>query len=183
MRQIREQVGPSYQESAHRRPAWQEELRKEIHPEELPIGQKRSEILNLLEAGWESGTDMALVQGETGSGKSVLLPGMIREKLQERGLPMKVLDIQPRIDAARDISRAIAAVEDLSWGEQGIVGCSTSESKEISRNSEVAVVTTGIALRYLSDILKKSDSADFNPEFGAIIVDEFHENSVEYHLI
>ena len=161
---------------------WQTRLKERIKPAELPIGKRREEILTLIDKTLGE-KNVALIQGETGSGKSILLPGMLREKLLERELSPKTLVIQPRRDAAMNVSRGISAVEGLSWGERGIVGCSTSEAKEVNKDSEILVVTTGIALRYLSEILQKTRNEDYSPDFGAVIVDEFHENSVEYHLI
>ncbi|MBP6889729.1 MAG: DEAD/DEAH box helicase [Candidatus Moranbacteria bacterium] len=168
----------------NRHDVWRQELRGKIHPENLPVAQRRGDIQKLIQTEITPGNGgVVLIQGETGSGKSILLPGILREALQSQHLPLKTLVVQPRRDAALNVSRAIAAVEDLSWGESGIVGCSTSEAKEVGKFSEIPVVTTGVALRYLSRWLEHSENTDFKPEFGAIMVDEFHENSIEYHLI
>ncbi len=162
-----------------------ERLRQNIRPEDLPVGQNRENILALMlsEMAFETGEGVILIQGQTGSGKSVLLPGMLREALAQRNLPPNILVVQPRRDAALNTSQAVAAVEGLSWGKDGIVGCSTSETAEVGKISEIPVVTTGVALRYLSDWLKRSEDSRFVQHFGAILVDEFHENSIEYHLI
>ena len=59
------------------------------------------------------------------------------------------------------------------------MGCATSESKETGFHTEVSVVTTGIALRYLSEMVRNVMEGNNSPEdIGAIMVDEFHENSL-----
>jgi ATP-dependent helicase HrpA len=162
----------------------QQKLRERIHPEQLPVFLKKSEIMRLLDTAF-SENKTVLLQGETGSGKSVLLPGMIRELFQQHEVQAKkIISIQPRRDAAFLVSKAVAAIEDVSWGENGIVGCSTSEAKESGYHTEVSIVTTDIALRYLSEMVRNVLQGNKSKEdIGAIIVDEFHENSVDYHLI
>ncbi len=161
-----------------------ERLEQFIVPRELPIGQERERVMQLLRDAVESSKNIVLIQGETGSGKSVLLPGMVREILKECNLPRKQFSVQPRIAAAHGISEAIAAVEDMPWGRNGAVGTATSEARETSSRTEISVVTTGVALRYLSEMVKASgEDPSYTPPYGAIIVDEFHEGSVDYHLI
>ncbi|QQS21215.1 MAG: DEAD/DEAH box helicase [Candidatus Moraniibacteriota bacterium] len=162
-------------------PAWQEDLRRKIRPEALPVGERREEISDLIKLSLEE-QKVCLIQGETGSGKSILLPGMVYEQLERSPLPSRVLVVQPRRDAALNVSRAVSAVQKKSWGRNGAVGCATSETKEANSSSEITVVTTGIAIRYLSEMIKDIEQGK-RPRFGGIMVDEFHENSVEYHMI
>jgi ATP-dependent helicase HrpB len=68
----------------------------------------------------------------------------------------------------------MAALADEELG--GTIGFSTSEIKAVRSNSQISVITPGIFLRHLmSGDLRAS-------EVGAIIVDELHEGSIDYHL-
>ncbi len=149
------------------------ELRRRIEAQDLPVREQ----LHILEDGLESCLDrkgMLLLQGETGSGKSVYSPVAMRRVLTKRGLQDRTVMLQPRKDATSGVARATSAVmgEQLGRG----VGFSTSEARTVDSRSALAVVTPGIFLRYLmrGDLTKE--------KVGAIIVDEMHEGSIDYHL-
>ena len=156
-------------------PEHQQELRRRIEAQDLPIREQIEELTDLIEYAIHAGDPMVLLQGETGSGKSVYSPVAVRTALKRSGLMDRVVMIQPRRDAARGIARANAAVTGEQLGKG--VGFSTSEGKTVSRNAHLAVVTSGIGVRYAIEGGLRKDNV------GAVIVDEIHEGSVEYHLL
>ncbi len=160
-----------------------EKISSYINPDKLPIGMEREKIVGMIEEAMNSGENIVLIQGKTGSGKSVLLSGMLLEALRKSGKKEKILEIQPRRDASLSVSEAVAAVEKMSWGKKGEVGVSTSEISNVNEKSKVSVVTTGVALKYLIEMLVKAEKGEREFSFDGIIVDEFHENTIDYHII
>lgn len=151
-----------------------EVLRELIEAQHLPVAEHLDELKDRIKASIQ-GDGIMLLQGETGSGKSVYSPVAIREALRELGLPDRMIVMQPRRDATYLISGAVAAVMGEKLGEG--VGFSTSEAKGVMPDTPVKVVTSGIFLRYL---LEGNIDAE---HIGAIMLDEIHENSIEYHLV
>lgn len=150
------------------------ELRERIEAQHLPVAERMGELEQSIREAME-GSGILILQGETGSGKSVYTPLALRKILHERGFPDRIFDMQPRRDATYLIAEAGAAVmgEELGKG----VGYSTSEVKAVESDSAVQVMTSGILLRRLKEGLVDANSV------GAIILDEVHENSIEYHLV
>lgn len=154
-------------------PARQRELKREIENQELPVREHLPELTQaIVESIMRKG--ILLLQGETGSGKSIYSPIAMRKALRELGLPDRIIMMQPRRDAAKGIARATAAVSGEQLGEG--VGYSTSEAKMINFKTAVGIVTPGVFLRYLMD-------GNINKaQIGAVIIDELHEGNIEYHL-
>lgn len=151
-----------------------EQLRQSIDSQTLPVHERREELVErLIDAHKRDG--ILLLQGETGSGKSIYSPGAVREALRRLGLKDRLIMMQPRKDAATSIATAVAAVEHGHLGHD--IGCSTSELKLLGRDTAIGVVTSGIFLRYLTSGALTKDKV------GAIILDEIHEGSIEYHLV
>ena len=154
-----------------------EKIRHTIEKQNLPVKNKAEELKQQLEKTWlEANKNFFLLQGETGSGKSVYGPIAINELLKSKGLNPRVRVMQPRRDAASNITTAIAAVT----GEDRIgdrVGFATSEFKAVRSDTEIGISTPGIFLRHLinNELTKE--------EIGALVIDEIHEGSVEYHLV
>ncbi|MFA5187963.1 MAG: DEAD/DEAH box helicase [Patescibacteria group bacterium] len=152
---------------------YQERLKQIIESQPLPIKEKFGELVNRLSNAFK--LDKAfLLQGETGSGKSVYSPLAILEALKILNLPEKVVVMQPRRDACRNVARAIAALTDSNLG--GEVGFSTSEEKKFNDQTKIRVVTPGIFNQYLANGELTKDKV------GAVLIDEMHEASSEYHL-
>ncbi|OGH84968.1 MAG: hypothetical protein A2493_01735 [Candidatus Magasanikbacteria bacterium RIFOXYC12_FULL_33_11] len=151
----------------------QKELRRSIESQNLPVNERKEEVIQtIIESARRNGT--VLLQGETGSGKSIYSPLAMREALKRLHLPDRIVMMQPRRDAASGISRAVAAVSGEELGKG--VGFSTSEMKGLHSDTAIKIVTPGIFLRYLQNnkLTKR--------EIGALILDEIHEGSIEYHL-
>jgi len=151
----------------------QDALRRRIESQDLPVRERLTELVSAIIASADrKGT--VLLQGETGSGKSIYSPVAVRQALRELNLPDRTMMMQPRRDAARGVARAVAAILREELGKE--VGFSTSEAKEIEHDTKTGIVTPGIFLRYLKEggLTKK--------DVGCLIVDELHEGSIEYHL-
>lgn len=149
-------------------------LKRRIASHDLPIRTKLEELENGIE-GAMGRSRVFLLLGETGSGKSIYSPLAVRNVLKKLGLPDKIIILQPRKDAAKGVAEAHAAVTDGELGRD--VGYSTSETKMVERDTPVRVVTSGILPRYLfSETVDKENT-------GAIILDEVHEGSLDYHYV
>src|SRR6478609_8119039 len=84
------------------------------YPPDLPISSRREEIVETLRR-----SQVLIVAGETGSGKTTQLPKMCLEAgLAQRG---KIGCTQPRRVAAMSISRRVAEELKVFWGRE--VGC------------------------------------------------------------
>lgn len=149
-------------------------LKKKIESHDIPIRSRLEEVeARVEEAIGHSG--MFLLLGETGSGKSIYSPLAVRKVLKKLGLPDKIIVLQPTKDAAKGVAVAHCAVTEGELGRD--VGYSTSETKMVERDTPVRVVTSGILPRYLFN-----GTVD-NTNTGAIILDEVHAGSIDYHYV
>lgn len=104
----------------------------------------------------------------TGSGKSTTLPGWMAEECSK-----PVLVVEPRRVACRSLASYLS---ELAGEEVGrTYGYRVRFDESFSKDTKVLFVTTGVALQ----ILAGKEWRDF----GAILVDEFHERSWEVDLI
>ncbi len=149
-------------------------LKKKIESHDLPIRSRLEEVETRVEEAMAR-SGMFLLLGETGSGKSIYSPVAVRNVLKKLGLPDKIIILQPRKDAAKGVAEAHCAVTEGALGRD--VGYSTSETKMVDRDTPVRVVTSGILPRYLFN-----GTVD-NSNTGAIILDEVHEGSIDYHYV
>ena len=107
-----------------------------------------------------------IVTAETGSGKTTQLPQI----LSKHGINGTILVLEPRRLAARLVARRVAGEMGTQLGE--IVGFRTRFESAWSANTRIGFVTEGVFLRMLL--------AD--PQLrgvGVVIVDEFHERSLQ----
>ncbi len=137
------------------------------YPEELPISAKREEILAALR-----GSQVVIVAGETGSGKTTQLPKLCLEAgLAEHG---KIGCTQPRRVAALSISRRVAEELNVPWGRE--VGCKMRFADDTVAETRIKFMTDGILLAELQS----------DPElrtYSAIIIDEAHERSLNIDFL
>ncbi len=112
-----------------------------------------------------------IVTAPPGSGKTTLVPAAVLDDLPAG---KKVVLIQPRRLAARAVARRIAQLRGSRLG--GEVGYQVRFDSCVSRETRLAVVTTGILLRRLVDDIAVDD-------VGAVVLDEFHERTVEMDLV
>ena len=127
----------------------------------LPIQLVRDQLIAALgQAG------RLIVTAETGSGKTTQLPQI----LPKHGINGTILVLEPRRLAARLVARRVAGEMGTQLGE--LVGFRTRFESAWSANTRIGFVTEGVFLRMLL--------AD--PQLrgvGAVIVDEFHERSLQ----
>ncbi len=126
----------------------------------LPIDVLRGELLQTLERG------PVVVSAPTGSGKSTQVP---------RWCPGPVLVVEPRRVACRTLAARVADLEGCKVG--GRVGYHVRDDVCRGPKTEIVFVTPGVALLELASGRAGSD------RYKTIIVDEFHERSLDLDLL
>src|SRR3954447_16776850 len=107
------------------------------YPPDLPVSTRREEIVVELRR-----SQVVIVAGETGSGKTTQLPKMCLEAgLAERG---RIRGTQPRRVAALSVSRRVAEELKVTWGRE--VGCKMRFSDDTGRETRIKFMTDGILL-------------------------------------
>jgi len=142
-------------------------LPKCTYPQELPISQRRDELLATIRDN-----QVVVVAGETGSGKSTQLPKICLDAGFGRG--GLIGHTQPRRIAARSVAARIADELEQKLGKS--VGYSVRFDNQISDTTSVKVMTDGILLAELQR----------DPEllaYDCIIVDEAHERSLNIDFL
>jgi ATP-dependent helicase HrpB len=134
-------------------------------PTDLPVAGVVADVVKA------SRTGAVVVTAPPGSGKTMLVPAAVLDDLPA---DRKVVLIQPRRLAARAVARRIAQLRGGQVG--GEVGYQVRFDACVGRDTRLVVVTTGILLRRLID-----DIAIEN--VGAVVLDEFHERTVEMDLV
>lgn len=129
----------------------------------LPIDGVLPELLAALESA-----PCAVLEAPTGAGKTTRVP----PALLDAGYgPVVVLE--PRRLAARAAARWIARERGARLG--GEVGYQVRFDSQRSRETRLVVVTEGILLRMLQD-------DPFLEGYGVVVIDEFHERSLQADL-
>jgi ATP-dependent helicase HrpB len=112
-----------------------------------------------------------VVTAPPGSGKTMLVPAAILEDLPPG---QKLVLLQPRRLAARAVARRIAQLRNSRVGDE--VGYHVRFDAQLTRDTRLIVATTGILLRrMLGDIGLDG--------IGAVVLDEFHERTIEMDLL
>src|SRR3954470_17590561 len=112
-----------------------------------------------------------VVTAPPGSGKTMLVPAAVLDDLPA---PQKVILIQPRRLAARAVARRIALLRGCRVGDE--VGYQVRFDRQAGRDTRLLVVTTGILLKRLLDDVALEDTS-------AVVIDEFHERTIEMDLV
>ncbi len=137
------------------------------YPEDLPISGRKDDILAALAA-----SQVLVVAGETGSGKSTQLPKMCLEA--GRGLTGMIGHTQPRRIAARSIAERVAEELEADFGQA--VGYKVRFTDHVGDATLVKVMTDGVLLAELH-----GDPGLRN--YDTIIIDEAHERSLNIDFI
>ena len=137
------------------------------YPEELPISERRAEILAAIK-----NNPVVVIAGETGSGKTTQLPKICLEA--GRGLRGKIAVTQPRRVAALSIARRIAEELELEYGRY--VGSKIRFRDQTSPETLIKVMTDGMLLA------ETQGDRDLS-EYDTIIVDEAHERSLNIDFL
>jgi len=125
----------------------------------------------LTEAVAASRSGAVVVTAPPGSGKTMLVPAAILDDVTKGG---QVILLQPRRLAARAVARQIARLRATPLG--GEVGYQVRFDTQVSRDTRLVVETTGIMLRRLLDDVALEGIA-------AVVLDEFHERTIEMDLV
>jgi len=138
------------------------------YPEDLPITARREEIVAAIR-----GSQVVILAGETGSGKTTQLPKMCLEAAGDE-LRGKIGCTQPRRVAAMSVSRRVAEELAVPWG--GLVGCKMRFNDDTSRETRVKFMTDGILLAEIQgDPMLRS--------YSMLILDEAHERSLNIDFL
>jgi ATP-dependent helicase HrpB len=112
-----------------------------------------------------------VVTAPPGSGKTTLVPAAVLDDLPPQ---QKLVLMQPRRLAARAVARRIAQLRGGRVGEE--VGYQVRFDSCVGRDTRLIVATTGILLRRLLDDVELEG-------IGAVVLDEFHERTIEMDLV
>ncbi len=140
----------------------------ELHyPEELPVSQKRNEIIQAI-----FDHQVIVICGETGSGKTTQLPKMcLQAGLGVRGM---IGHTQPRRLAARSVASRIA--DELKQPLGDTVGFKVRFNDSLSDLSQIKLMTDGI-------LLSEIHHDPYLNQYDCIIVDEAHERSLNIDFL
>ena len=145
----------------------QQKLPQLNYPEELPVSQKREQIIEAIQQH-----PVIVVCGETGSGKTTQLPKMcLQAGLGIRGM---IGHTQPRRLAARSVASRIA--EELNSEVGGSVGYKVRFTDTLSKFSHIKLMTDGI-------LLSEIHHDPYLNQYDCIIVDEAHERSLNIDFL
>ena len=133
-------------------------------PADLPVAT----VLGQAVAASRGGA--VVVTAPPGSGKTMLVPAAVLDDLP--GGSQLVL-VQPRRLAARAVAGQIATLRGVPLG--GEVGYQVRFDSRVGRDTRLVVETTGIILRRLLDDVALE-------QIGAVVLDEFHERTLEMDL-
>ncbi|MFE4111681.1 ATP-dependent helicase HrpB [Kosakonia sp. YIM B13611] len=131
----------------------------------LPVAAVLPDILSALRAA-----PQVLLSAPTGAGKSTWLPLQL---LQQGDITGRILLLEPRRLAARNVAQRLAELLDEKPGET--VGYRMRAETCVGPNTRLEVVTEGILTRLVQQ----------DPELsgvGLVILDEFHERSLQADL-
>ncbi len=139
------------------------------YPAELPITAHRDEIMETLRS-----SQVMVIAGETGSGKSTQLPKMCLELAEELGLEGWIGHTQPRRIAARSVAERVAEELGSSVGET--VGFTVRFNDQVSKGTRIKLMTDGILLAEIQrdPQLKR---------YSVLIIDEAHERSLNIDFL
>ncbi len=162
-----ERVKASIETSIEARKRRIQNLPKPHYPIELPVAERRDEIINTIKEN-----QITIICGETGSGKTTQIPKMCLEL--GRGIDGIIGHTQPRRIAARSVAARIA--EELNTELGTVVGYKVRFHDRTKEESYIKLMTDGILLaeirndRYLN-------------QYDTLIIDEAHERSLNIDFL
>ncbi len=155
------------QQRTERRQLRLQNLPQPVYPEELPVAQRREEILKAIREH-----QVVIICGETGSGKTTQLPKMCLEL--QRGVNGFIGHTQPRRIAARSVAARIAEELKSELGQH--VGYKVRFHDRCSPHSYIKLMTDGILLAEIQhDKLLR--------QYDTLIIDEAHERSLNIDFL
>ena len=137
------------------------------YPEELPVSQRRDDIAAALRE-----SQVVVVAGETGSGKTTQLPKVLLEL--GRGVRGRIGHTQPRRIAARTVAERIA--EELGSPLGDVVGFKVRFTDDVGDRTLVKLMTDGV-------LLAEVQRDRMLRQYDTIIIDEAHERSLNIDFL
>ncbi|CCH90452.1 ATP-dependent RNA helicase hrpA [Modestobacter italicus] len=137
------------------------------YPEELPVSQRRDDIAAALRE-----SQVVVVAGETGSGKTTQLPKILLEL--GRGVRGRIGHTQPRRIAARTVAERIA--EEIGSPLGDVVGWKVRFTDEVGDRTLVKLMTDGV-------LLAEVQRDRMLRQYDTIIIDEAHERSLNIDFL
>ncbi|MEU5643112.1 ATP-dependent RNA helicase HrpA [Streptomyces milbemycinicus] len=137
------------------------------YPEELPVSQKKDDILAAVRDH-----QVVIVAGETGSGKTTQIPKICLEL--GRGVKGLIGHTQPRRIAARTVAERIAEELRTPLGES--VGWKVRFTDQVNQDTHVKLMTDGILLAEIQTDRELR-------QYDTIIIDEAHERSLNIDFL
>jgi ATP-dependent helicase HrpA len=134
------------------------------YPDDLPVSQRRDEILEAIR-----NNQVVVIAGATGSGKTTQLPKMCLELGRT-----SIAHTQPRRIAARAVAERIS--EELKVELGGLVGYQVRFTDKVSAETKVKVMTDGILL----NAMQRHRNLE---QYDTIIIDEAHERSLNIDFL
>ena len=138
---------------------------RSLLPADLPVAEVLGDVVAA------SRTGAVVVTAPPGSGKTMLVPAAVLDDLPP---PARLILLQPRRLAARSVAHQIARLRNVPLG--GEVGYQVRFDARVSRDTRLIVETTGIMLRRLLGDIGLDGIA-------AVVLDEFHERTIEMDLV
>jgi ATP-dependent RNA helicase DHX8/PRP22 len=135
----------------------------------LPLREHEAAVLTTLRAG-----PIAIIIGETGSGKTTQLPQILLDKPDLLPPEAVVAVTQPRRVAAISVARRVAAERGGRVG--GTVGYSVRFDECQSAGTRLKYLTDGTLLR---EMLSDGELR----RYGAVVLDEAHERSLNTDIL
>ncbi len=137
------------------------------YPPELPISQRRDEIVSAIQAH-----QTIVLTGETGSGKTTQIPKMCLDAgLGKKG---RIACTQPRRVAALSVAKRVAEELKVDFGSE--VGAKIRFTDQTSKQTRVKFMTDGMLLTEIhADPLMR--------DYEAVIIDEAHERSLNIDFL
>jgi ATP-dependent helicase HrpA len=155
------------QKSAERRAEREARLPRPTYPADLPVALRKDEIAKAISA-----SQVVVVCGETGSGKTTQLPKICLEL--GRGVAGLIGHTQPRRLAARTLAARIASELESEVG--GAVGYKIRFTDRVSDATYVKLMTDGI-------LLAETQGDRFLEQYDTLIIDEAHERSINIDFL
>lgn len=137
------------------------------YPEDLPVSQRRAEILTAIREN-----QVVIICGDTGSGKTTQLPKMMLEELGDR--PGRIGVTQPRRLAATSMAARVAEECGVRLG--GSVGVQVRFDNRSTPDTRIQFMTDGLLLAQLTD------DPDWR-RYSGLMIDEAHERSLNIDFI
>jgi ATP-dependent RNA helicase DHX29 len=133
----------------------------------LPISQYKAEILETIQK-----SQLTIVCGETGCGKSTQLPSFLLEDALLHGVVPKIYCTEPRrisaISLAQRVSEELGEPTSAIGTASSLVGYAIRLESQFSENTRLIYATVGIVLRML-------ESSNTLEGITHLIIDEVHE--------